>query len=277
MKRGGLSAAVLGITMIVGAGANGFAQEPVRPAIAQDGPARPTLAIADIAVSPGGWTLPPPQMGAAIIDLLLGELVTSQQFHVYDGQWLVPQDEIGGRANIAHLREAAAERHVDYLVLGSVTAFSMVQTGNRGGGILPLHAAGGLGVVSVNRSQLAVAVNFRIVDVRTGEIVTTGSGQGTGTRKSGGLALLGLLRGLPLPLAAAGAHTVANARDAMLAEALKRAVHDAALAISGTAQRLHATERPPDGRNYGTSMESGTTTVPQCRTSSACRPSTTGK
>jgi curli biogenesis system outer membrane secretion channel CsgG len=238
MKRTGFTAIVLSLVTIPGAGGRAFAQ---------DAPARPTLAIADIAVSPGGWTLPPPQMGAAIIDLLVGELVSSQQFHVYDGQWLVPQDEIGGRVNVAHLRGAAAERHVDYLVLGSVTTFSMGQTRNHGGGILPLHAAGGLGGVSINRSQLAVAVNFRIVDVRTGEIVTTAWGEGTGTRKSGGLALLGLLRGLPLPLAAAGAHTVTNARDAMLAEALKRAVHDAALAISGSAQRLHAAELRPEG------------------------------
>ena len=94
MKRIGL-AFMLGAATVAGASAQ-----------AQDA-YKPTIAIADVAVAPGGWTLPPPQMGAAIIDLLLGELVTSQQFHVYDGQWLVPQEEIGGRANIARLREAA--------------------------------------------------------------------------------------------------------------------------------------------------------------------------
>ena len=222
MRPNGIAAAALGITILAGL---------PRCVSAQDAP-KPTIAIADIAVRPGGWTLPPPQMGSAIIDMLLGELVGSQQFHVYDGQWLVPQEETGGRVNITRLRAVAAEQHVDYLVLGSVTAFSMVQTRNHGGGLIPLRGAGGIGGVSVNRSQLAVAVNFRVVDVKTGEIITTASGEGTGSRKSGGLALLGLLRGLPLPLAAAGAHTVANARDAMLDEALKRAVHDAALALT---------------------------------------------
>jgi len=120
------------------------------PAQAQDAN-KPTIAIADIAVAPGGWTLPPPQMGGAIIDLLLGELVTSQQFHVYDGQWLVPQQEAGGHVNLEQLRAAAAERHVDYLVLGSVTAFSMVQTGRKAGGLLPLHTAAGGGGYSTSR------------------------------------------------------------------------------------------------------------------------------
>lgn len=222
MRRNGIAAAALGITILAGLPQCVSAQEAPKP----------TIAIADIAVRPGGWTLPPPQMGGAIVDMLLGELVGSQQFHVYDGQWLVPQDETGGRVNIARLRAAAADRGVDYLLLGNVTQFTMVQTRNHGGGVIPLRAAGGIGGVGINRSQLAVALNVRVVDVRTGEIVSTASGQGTGTRKSGGLALLGVLRALPLPLAAAGTHTVINAREAMLDEALTRAVHDAAAALT---------------------------------------------
>jgi curli biogenesis system outer membrane secretion channel CsgG len=228
MKRNGIATAAIAITVLTGLAQSGWAQEPPKP----------TIAIADVDVRPGGWTLPPPQMGAAIVDMLLSELVGSQQFHVYDGQWLVPQDETGGRVNIPRLRQAAADRHVDYLVLGTVTEFTMVQTRNRAGGVIPLHTAGGIGGVGINRSQLAVALNFRVVDVRTGEIVTTGGGQGTAARKSGSVALLGLLRALPLPLAAAGAHTVMNARDSMLDEALKRAVHDAAAGIAASSQRL---------------------------------------
>jgi curli biogenesis system outer membrane secretion channel CsgG len=231
MKRIAL-AFILGATTAAGASAQ-----------AQDA-FKPTIAIADVAVAPGGWTLPPPQMGDAIIELLVGELVTSQQFHVYDGQWLVPLQEAGGHVNLSHLRAAAAERHVDYLVLGSVTAFSMVQTGRKAGGLLPLHSAAGGGGYSTSRSQLAVDVNFRIVDVRTGEILTTARGEGTGSRKSTGLGLLGFVRGIPLPILAGAAHTVANARDAMLDEALKRAVHDAALAIAASAPRLQIATVP---------------------------------
>ena len=95
-----IGVALVGIVRVVVASA----------ALAQDAAARPNIAIADVLVSPGGWTLPPPQMGATIIDLLVGELVGSQQFHVYDGQWLVPQREAGGHVNVEHLRAAAAER-----------------------------------------------------------------------------------------------------------------------------------------------------------------------
>jgi len=75
---------------------------------AEDVTARPSIAIADVAVTPGGWTIPPPQMSGAIVEVIVGEPVGSQQFHVYDGQWLVPQGEAGGHVNIGHLRAAAA-------------------------------------------------------------------------------------------------------------------------------------------------------------------------
>src|SRR4051812_49551465 len=87
-------------------------------AMAQDAAARPALAIADVAVTPGGWTLPPPQLSGAIIELMMGELVTSQRFRVYDGQWLVPEGE-GGRANLEPLVAAPPGSPVDYIALGS--------------------------------------------------------------------------------------------------------------------------------------------------------------
>ena len=130
----------------------------------------------DIAVTPGGWTLPPPQLGATIIELLVGELVSSQRFHVYDGQWLVPESEADGHVNLTRLREAAASRHVDYLVLGSVTAFSTAQSRSRTGGVLPKPLMAG--AFSRQQMQMAVGMTFRIVDVRTGEVVTTATAKG---------------------------------------------------------------------------------------------------
>src|SRR3982751_7123771 len=83
-------------------------------AMAQDAAARPAIAIADVAVSPGGWTLPPPQISSTIVELMMNELVTSQRFRVYDGQWLVPESEMG-HANLERLRAAAGGRDVDYV------------------------------------------------------------------------------------------------------------------------------------------------------------------
>jgi curli biogenesis system outer membrane secretion channel CsgG len=197
---------------------------------AQEAMARPAIAIADVAVTPGGWTLPPPQLSGAIVEMMVNELVASQKFHVYDGQWLVPEREIG-RASLDRLRGAAAERHVDYVVVGSLTAFSTEQKGRRGGGVLPKPII--LGGFARNQTVLKVSMTFRIVDVRTGEIVSSVFGEGIGTRKTTSLGGLGAVHGIPLGLLSAA--RAPSARDAMLNEAIKQAVHSAALALAQTA------------------------------------------
>jgi curli biogenesis system outer membrane secretion channel CsgG len=223
MMRSVIGLATLGVAVFAGS---------TRIASAQDAGVKPNIAIADVMVAPGGWTVPPPQMGSTIVELVVGELVESRQFHVYDGQWLVPQDEAGGGVNLAHLRAAAADRHMDYLVLGSVTAFSMVQQRSNGGAFVPLHTLAPGGAYTSARSVVAVDVVFRVVDVKTGEIVTTALGQGKGTRKSSGIGVLGFVKAIPLPFIGGFSRNVANARDAMLDEALRQAVHNAALALS---------------------------------------------
>jgi hypothetical protein len=51
-------------------------------AMAQPADARPSVAIADVAITPGGWTLPPPQLSATIVELMMNELVASERFHL---------------------------------------------------------------------------------------------------------------------------------------------------------------------------------------------------
>ena len=48
----------------------------------------PRLAIADFEVAHSGTTLPPPQLGATMAQLMLHRLVDATQFHVYDPQFL---------------------------------------------------------------------------------------------------------------------------------------------------------------------------------------------
>ena len=200
-------------------------------AVAQDAVARPTVAVADVAISPGGWTLPPPQLSSAIIEMMVGELVASQRFHVYDGQWLVPESEAGTLPNLERLRGAATERGVDYIVVGSLTAFSTENKKKRFGGILPTPFF--IGGVSRQQAQLRVELAFRIVHVRTGEIVATASGEGLGVRRAVGVAAGGVVgRALPLPVGAFSMARLPSARDAMLDEAVKQAVRSAAASLS---------------------------------------------
>jgi curli biogenesis system outer membrane secretion channel CsgG len=197
-------------------------------AMAQDAAARPSLAIADIAITPGGWTLPPPQLSGTIVELMMNELVGSQRFHLYDGQWLVPESEAGGHANLVRLRAAAAERRVDYLVLGRLTAFTNERKKKGFGGVIPVPFIGGF---SREQALLKVAMTFRIVDVRSGEVVASVSGEGVGRRRSTGGGGLGVVHGLPIG-AIAGAARARGARDAMLDEAVRMAVRNAALELA---------------------------------------------
>jgi curli biogenesis system outer membrane secretion channel CsgG len=195
---------------------------------AQEIAVRPSIAIADVAITPAGSTLPPAHIGGAIVQLMIGELVTSQRFQIYDGQWLVPSDETG-RPNLARLRAAAAEHQVDYLVLGSVTAFDTDQKKSRFGGILPKPFL--LAALSRDRSHVRIGVSFRMVDVRTGEIVATASGDGVSTRRGLSIGGGGLVKGLPIAAIGSSARS-ALPRDAMLNEALIRAVHWAAKGLT---------------------------------------------
>ena len=213
-------------------------------AMAQDAQARPSLAIADVAITPGGWTLPPPQLSAAIIEMMMGELVASERFHVYDGQWLVPEREAGGPLNFERLRAAATERRMDFVVVGSLTAFSTENKKKKFGG-------SGADAVSAGRrlapagAQLRVELAFRMVDVRTGEVIASVFGQGMGIRRATGVAAGGIIgRALPLPVGAFAVATLPAARDAMLDEAVKQAVHNAALALS---QRFTSPAAPSAG------------------------------
>lgn len=200
-------------------------------AIAQEASARPSVAIADVAITPGGWTLPPPQMSATIIELMMSELVESRRFHLYDGQWLVPESAAGHIPDLDRLREAAAERGVDYLVLGSLTAFSTEDKKKGYGAVLPTPFL--LGGVTKQQAQLHIELTFRMVNVRTGEVVATARGDGIGVRRATNVAAGGVIRGAaPLPVGAFAMSKLPAARDAMLDEALRQAIHNAAVALT---------------------------------------------
>jgi curli biogenesis system outer membrane secretion channel CsgG len=195
---------------------------------AQEVAIRPSVAIADVAITPGSSTLPPAHIGGAIVELMMAQLVASQRFQVYDGQWLVPTNE-AGQPNLAQLRAAAAEHNVDYLVLGRVTAFDTDQKKRRFGGLLPKPLL--LGALTRDYSQVRIGLSFRLVDVRTGEIVSTASGDGVSTRRGLKIGGGGLVKGLPVG-ALVNTTRAALPRDAMLSEALIRAVQWAAKGLA---------------------------------------------
>ena len=212
-------------------------------AAAQEAAARPAIALADVTITPGGWTLPPPQLSGTIIELMMGELVASQRFRVYDGQWLVPESEAGASTSLERLRAAATERGMDYVVVGSLTAFSTENQKKRFGGLIPTPFL--LGGFSRQRALLRVELAFRIVDVRSGEIVATATGEGIGSRRATGVGAGGIIgRAMPLPIGAFAAAKLPAARDAMLDEAVKQAARNAALALARAQLPVSPTRLP---------------------------------
>jgi curli biogenesis system outer membrane secretion channel CsgG len=197
----------------------------------------PRIAIADFEVTPSGSTLPPLHLGTTMAQLMLHRLVDATQFHVYDPQFL-PAAASASRSRQAEeaLRAGARELGIDYLVLGSVTQFSLEQKQRAfgGGGLihrLPIGAIGGR-----QTSSLCVSILVRVVDVRTGEVVTTATGIGDGRRSrvtAGALASM-------LPGVGGFSSGSSNARDAQLAEATRQAIDAAAMGLVSAASRLSA-------------------------------------
>jgi curli biogenesis system outer membrane secretion channel CsgG len=198
----------------------------------------PRVAIADFEVTPSGSMLPPPQLGATLAQLMLHRLVAATQFHVYDPQFLRAAGSASrSRQAEAALRADAREAGVDYLVLGSVTQFSMEQKqrGFGGGGLIHHLPIGGLG--GRQTSSLCLSIVVRVVDVRTGEVVTTTTAEGRGKRKGTALGLLSVVHGLPIG-GGGSSHFSPSSRDAMLDEAVRDAVRGAAAALVSSSLRL---------------------------------------
>jgi len=194
---------------------------------------RPTVAVVDFDASPGGWTIPPPRVGETVAKLLLDRLVNADRFRVLDGQWLriaAPDRRIAHETLLANARDAG----VDFVVLGSITEFSMERRHQNAGGAGFLRRAPGLGAYRRDTSNLAVSLLANIVDVRTGEVIASATGNGVGSRSHISLGAL-LLR---LPFGGALSSGASDSRDAQLQEATRRAVDAASVSLLNSAHRL---------------------------------------
>jgi hypothetical protein len=190
-------------------------------ASAQD---KPQLAIVAFDATPGGWTVPPPHVGATIAELMLDRLMALGTYQIVDGQWLEPEGQGSrDRAAMARLLSNAEESGVDFVLLGSVTRFTTEKRhrGLGGGGFrLPLLGGG-----RRDRQELVVSLAVRIVEVRTGRVVASAVGQGSSSRSNLVIGGLGLFR-----RGGAGGYSAGSsgARDTLLAEAIQRSVAQAA-------------------------------------------------
>ena len=204
-------------------------------AAAQEAPpvARPTIAVVAFDTTRTGW-MPPPGFGETVADLLTDRLVSGGAFRIIDTSLVVlPGDDVG-RMPAAMLMERATSAGVHYLVLGAVTRLSIEHRSSTGGGVVPIPIVGGL--IKKKKTDSIVGLTIRMVDVRTGEIITTTTveGSSSGNTSSGG----GVGAFVHLPFIAGKHSSASGIQDGLLANAVGQAVAAVAEHLNAAAPRL---------------------------------------
>ena len=213
------------------------------PAQAQDvRPAsRPTIAVVAFDTTRTGF-MPPPGFGETVADLLTDRLVSGGAFRIIDTSLVVlPGDDVG-RMPAAMMMERAAGAGVHSLVLGAVTRLSMEHRTSTGGGVVPIPIVGGL--IRKKKTDSILGLTIRMVDTRTGEIITTTTVEGNSsgnTSSSGGVA--GFVH---LPFAAGKSSSATGIQDGLLANAVGEAVAAVAEHLKAAAPRLTQAVPVPD-------------------------------
>jgi curli biogenesis system outer membrane secretion channel CsgG len=215
-------------------------------------PRRPVVSVIDFDTERTAWA-PPPQLGATLADVLADRLVQSGQYRVLDREFLGAPPEDGRRPPLDILRECATRAGVQYLVVGSVTMFSIENKQKSAGGILGGIGAGLLhlpfvGGLNSKSAKSAIALTIRVIDVKTGEIAATATGQGTSSRTN--LSLGGLSAITKVVGAGGYSSTTTGSHAAQLDEALQQAITAVGQEIIMAAPRL-VLEMTDGGGNSG--------------------------
>ena len=226
------SATCLFAVLVTAAARSAFAQDPsgTQPSAMTQPAARPAIAIAPFDTDRTGW-MPPPNFGETVADLLASRLVDLGGFRVFD-RGLLPEAEQGRRPAFDAIRELARQSGVDYVVLGAVTRFGNEKKNTRGG-LLGIPFLGGGGKSS---QESSVGLTIRVIDVRTGEIVSTTTSIGAASKSHRTVAAGGLVHGLPV----GGLLTSSSSGslDRLVGEALVGAIEDAADSLTKASTRM---------------------------------------
>lgn len=201
LVRGGLVAATLVVSAQMAAASQG----------------RPSVVIQPIQTRSSGWAATPPALGEVAAELLISEVVGSGRFRVVDPRMLEGL--------------ATAEGAVDYVLSGAVVECSLEKKRRGFGGFIPVPLLGG---VRSARTEATVAITLRLVSTASGEVVSVGSGRGIASRKTVAVGGLGLRAG---STGGAGYSSSAeDSRDALLGEAVRGAVREAARQLLAAAE-----------------------------------------
>jgi curli biogenesis system outer membrane secretion channel CsgG len=193
----------------------------------------------------GNW-----DVGKGIADLVVTSLVKDGTYSVVERKKLdaLLQEQNfsnSDRANPTSASKIGRVLGVNAMIVGSITQFGLEQKSSTLGGIASAIGGWGGGGIGKKEGKASVAVDARLVDVNTGEILAVAAGKGTSKRS--GL-LLGGGGGGGGGWGAGGIDmSSSNFQDTILGEATRMAVEDLSAQLIAQAGRVEATTVKVEG------------------------------
>jgi curli biogenesis system outer membrane secretion channel CsgG len=186
-------------------------------------------------------------VGKGIVDLLIDRLVNDGTYRVIERQAmskLLAEQNFSNsdRADPASAAKIGKLLGVDTIIVGDITQFGRDDHNTNVGGVGSTLGRYGLGGVGVHKSKAVVAVTARMVDVNTGEILTSVTGMGESSRSG-----TNLLGGGGSGWSGGGGHLdmgSSNFGQTMLGEAVKQAVSQLATGLDAKSSSLPVAAAP---------------------------------
>jgi curli biogenesis system outer membrane secretion channel CsgG len=188
----------------------------------------------------GNWDI-----GKGIADMIVTDLVKDGTYSVIERKQLntiLAEQNFSNsdRANATSAAKIGKVLGINAIVVGSITQFGMEDKSMNLGGLGGGWGGWGAGKVGTKKGKATVAVDARLIDVNTGEIVATATGKGTSSRS--GL-LLGGGGGGSGGYGAGGIDMgSSNFQETILGEATRAAVTDLVAQLVSQSGKVEATQ-----------------------------------
>jgi curli biogenesis system outer membrane secretion channel CsgG len=193
----------------------------------------------------GNW-----DVGKGIADLIVTNLVKDGTYSVVERKKLdaILQEQNfsnSERANPTSAAKIGKVLGVNAIVVGSITQFGLEDKSLNIGGLAGRLGRFGGGKVGTKEGKATVAIDARLVDVNTGEILAVASGKGTSKRS--GMLLGGAGAGGGNYGAGGIDMGSSNFQDTVLGEATRSAVEDVTAQLVSQAGRVEGTKVSVEG------------------------------
>ena len=188
----------------------------------------------------GNWDI-----GKGIADMIVTDLVKDGTYSVIERKQLnaiLTEQNFSNsdRANATSAAKIGKVLGINAMVVGSITQFGMEDKSLNLGGLGGGWGGWGAGKVGTKKGKATVAIDARLIDVNTGEIVATATGKGTSKRS--GL-LLGGGGGGGGGYGAGGIDMgSSNFQETILGEATRAAVTDLVMQLVSQSGKVEATQ-----------------------------------